>query len=557
MGADTNDWDESVDVVIIGSGAGGLCAALVAASQHKTALVLEKEAQVGGTSARSGGAVWIPFNHLMAEDGIADSYAEARKYVDSCVKEYTAAATSERIDAYLNTGPELLRFLEGQGLPFRRAKNYPDYYDERPGGNTSGRAVEVELFDARRLGEWAARLNRFAPFAMPVRVSEFAALSTATRTWKGRLTAARLAIRLAKQKRRGAPILGQGAALQARLLKEVFGKGIRVQMETAVTGLVEKNGTVIGVTARHEGREKRIRAQSGVLINAGGFSQNLEMRKQYLPAPQSSLDYSLSNPGDTGDMIRAAMQIGAAVDQMNEAWWIVGGRLPNGVAVSHTFDITKPHSMMVDALGRRYVDEAMAYMELGQRMYEHNHQTGAIPSWAIIESRHRDRYPWGIAMPGKTPQDWFESGYMKRADTIADLAAQCGIDPAALQATVARFNGFAATGKDEDFGRGDRAYDRMGGDPTCKPNPTLGAIEKPPFYAAPIYVGDVGTCGGLVTDIDGRVLRENRAPIMGLYACGNSAANCMGRSYPGAGITLGQSLIFGYRATLHALRANQ
>jgi 3-oxosteroid 1-dehydrogenase len=291
-----------------------------------------------------------------------------------------------------------------------------------------------------------------------------------------------------------------------------------------------------------------------VLINAGGFCQSLEMRRRYLPGPQNTLEYSLGNPGDTGEVIQFAMQIGAAVEQMNEAWWIVGGRLPNGVSVSHTFDLTKPHSIMVDAQGNRYVDEAMPYMELGQRIIAHNKEVKAIPSWAILESRHRERYGWGIAMPGNTPEEWLTSGYMKRADTIRSLAGQCGIDAAALEATVARFNRFAAAGRDEDFGRGNRAYDRMGGDPTCKPNPTLGAIERPPFYAAPIQLGDVGTCGGLVTDVDGRVLRADHSPIFGLYACGNSAANCMGRSYPGPGITIGQSLIFGYRAARRMTR---
>jgi 3-oxosteroid 1-dehydrogenase len=510
---------------------------------------------VGGTSARSGGAVWVPANHLMARDGIPDSYEEARKYVDACVKEYSAAASSERIEAYLKTGPEMLRYLERQGVPLQRAADYPDYYDELPGGNKHGRAVEVALFDARKLGEWAPRLNRFAPFAMPVYVSEFAALAVAKRTWKGRLTAARFAMRLMQQRWRRAPILGQGAALQGRLLHRALSRGVRVQLETPVTGLIVEKGAVVGATARQQGRDIRIRARKGVLINAGGFSQNLKMRKEYLPDPQDSLERSLANPGDTGEVMQYALQLGAALDQMDEAWWVVGGRLPGGVAVSHTFDITKPHSIMVDASGQRYVDEAMAYMELGQRMYAHHRRTKSIPSWAILESRHRDRYGWGIALPGNTPEEWFTSGYMKRANTLEDLAAQCAIDPAGLAATVARFNRFAATGRDEDFGRGDRAYDRMGGDPTCKPNPTLGAIERPPFYAAPIYVGDVGTCGGLVTDVDGRVLREDRSALEGLYACGNSAANCMGRSYPGAGITLGQSLIFGYRAARHALRA--
>jgi 3-oxosteroid 1-dehydrogenase len=548
-------WDESTDFVIIGSGAGGLCAALVAASLQRSAVVLEKEPLVGGTSARSGGGVWIPFNGLMAREGVPDSYPEARKYMENCIKEHTKATTPARLDAYLNTGPEMLDFLENQGVPFQRARGYSDYYDELPGGNASGRTVEAKLFDSRQLGEWARLLNRYAPFAMPVNLSEFTALSVATRTWRGKIMALRLAMRMLMQKWRGAAILGQGAALQGRLLKQVLGKGIPVLLESTVTELVVEGGKVVGVTVQGAAGVKRIRAISGVLIDAGGFSQNLSMRERYLPKPQRTLDYSLANPGDTGEMLSAAAAIGADVDQMDEAWWIVGSKLPDGISVSHTFDITKPHSIMVDARGQRYVDEAMAYMELGQRMYAHNNQIGAIPSWAIIESRHRSRYGWGIAMPGKTPQEWFDTGYMKRADTLADLARQCGLPAGSLEATVTRFNQFAADGRDVDFGRGNRAYDRMGGDPTCKPNPTLGPIQHPPFYAVQIYVGDVGTCGGVVTDHDARVLRPDGSPIEGLFACGNAAASCMGRSYPGAGVTLGQSLIFGYRAALRALRA--
>jgi 3-oxosteroid 1-dehydrogenase len=531
-----------------------LCAALVAASLNKSAVVLEKEALVGGTSARSGGGVWVPFNHLMTRDGDSDSYAQARKYLDNCIKERTKATTAARLDAYLNTGPEMLSFLEKQGVPFRRARGYADYYDELPGGSAAGRTVEAKLYDSRKLGEWAQRLNRYAPFAIPVYLSEFTALSVATRTWKGKITALRLALRMLKQKWRGAAIFGQGAALQGRLLRQVLDKAIGVLLESTVTGFVVDDRKVVGVEVRHASGTKRIRARYGVLIDAGGFSQNLPMREKYLPKPQQTLDYSLSNPGDTGEILSAAVAIGADVDQMNEAWWIVGSKLPNGVSVSHTFDITKPHSIMVDGRGQRYVDEAMAYMELGQRMYAHNDHAKAIPSWAIIESRHRNRYGWGIAMPGQTPQEWFDTGYMKRAATLAELANQCGIEPATLEATVARFNQFAADGHDLDFRRGERAYDRMGGDPTCKPNPTLGSIQHPPYYAVQIHVGDVGTCGGLVTDEDGRVLRPDGSPIEGLYACGNAAANCMGRSYPGAGITLGQSLIFGYRAALRALR---
>jgi 3-oxosteroid 1-dehydrogenase len=557
MNKSSKQWNETFDIVMVGSGAGAMCSALLAQSHGKRALVLEKEARFGGSSARSGGAVWIPFNHLILEKGIQDDYDKARKYVEACIKEWTIATTPERIEAYLKTGPELVRFLESQGIMLRHCAGYCDYFDELPGGIAEGRAFEAELFDSRELGDWASKMNRYEAYAMPCRVSEFPLLSNATRTWRGRLAALRLGIRMMLEKRRGARIFGQGAALQGRILKEALARGIDIRLETPVVEIISENGVVVGVAAQHGGHTIRIRATSGVLINSGGFSANLELRKKYLPNPQTTTGYYMGNPGDTGEVMQMIMGIGAAVDQLEEAWWNPGGQLPSGIAVSHTYDLTKPHVMMVDSTAQRYANEATSYMELGQIMYARHKHVPAIPSWAILDSRHRNRYTWGMAMPRHTPKEWLDVGYMKKADNIEGLAAECGLDPIALRRTIDRFNGFARNGKDEDFGRGNRAFDRLGGDPTNKPNPSLGTIEEPPFYAAPINLADVGTCGGLVTDPDGRVLRQDGTAIPGLYAFGNVAANCFGRSYPGPGITLGQSFIFGYRATRHALRVNQ
>jgi 3-oxosteroid 1-dehydrogenase len=553
--AGAGQWDETFDLIAIGSGGGALCSALVAHSHGKRVVVLEKMPQIGGTSARSGGAVWIPFNHLMAKEGIADSYEQARLYLDGAINEQGVAASPARIDAYLRTGPTVMRFLESQGLKLRRAEGYADLY-ACPGNVPRGRALEAELLDSRELGPWADRINRYAGFALPVYVAEFPPLANATRTWKGRITALKLMWRMMLQRVRGAPIFGQGAALQGRLLQMLLKRNIDIRLETPVTELVVENGAVVGVVARHNGRTVRLRATGGVLVNAGGFSNNMAMRKEFLPDPQTTTEYYLGNAGDTGEVLRMVMDLGAATDQMEEAYWVVSSKLPNGLSASHTFDLSKPYSILVDSSGVRYANEAQPFMDLGQAMFQRHKQVPAVPSWAILESRHRERYSWGMALPGATPEDWFTQGYMQRADTIEDLAVACGLDPLALRATVDRFNRFAAAGKDEDFARGESPFQRMGGDPTIAPNPSLGPIAKPPFYAAKIYVGDVGTCGGLVTDADARVLRDNGAPIPGLYACGNSAANCMGRTYVGPGSTLGQTYIFGYRAAHHALRIN-
>jgi 3-oxosteroid 1-dehydrogenase len=305
-----------------------------------------------------------------------------------------------------------------------------------------------------------------------------------------------------------------------------------------------------------------------VLINSGGFSHSQELRERYQAKP-NPWRWTNANPGDTGEMIEAAMRLGAAVDCMNEAWWVItslapGESLPEGAVAAdgtpipfmHHLDLSLPFSIMVDQLGQRLCDEAGAYMEIGQRMYQRHADTGrAIPSWVIMDARQREYYPWGTASPGQVPKSWLESGYLKRADTLAELAAQCGIDVSGLQATVRRFNEFCRTGRDEDFGRGGRAFDRAHGDPTVKPNPNLGSIEKAPFYAVAMYPGDVGTAGGMVTDEFARVLRDDGSVIDGLYATGNSTASVMGRCYPGAGASIGASFIFGYIAARHAATA--
>jgi 3-oxosteroid 1-dehydrogenase len=277
------------------------------------------------------------------------------------------------------------------------------------------------------------------------------------------------------------------------------------------------------------------------------------MREAYQPKPTST-EWTFVNPGDTGEMIRAAMALGAQTDLMDEAWWMGTSVLPDGSSggMHSPNDIGKPHCIVVGRDGRRFVNESNSYMEFGQRMYA----AGAVPAWAVFDSRHRNSYPWGLALPGRTPRDLLDKGYFKKADTLAELAALCGIDAEGLARQVARFNTFARNGKDEDFQRGDSAYNRYYGDPSHKPNANLGTIEKAPFYAVEMVPGDVGTSGGVMTDEYARVLKADGAIIPGLYATGNSTAAVVGRSYPGAGASVGPSMTFGYIAALHAAGAN-
>jgi 3-oxosteroid 1-dehydrogenase len=354
------------------------------------------------------------------------------------------------------------------------------------------------------------------------------------------------------------------------MLQIALREKLPIWTEAPVRDFIVENGRVAGVRVLRGGREINVEARDGVLINAGGFSRSREMREQFQPKP-NPWSWTNANPGDTGEVLQAAMRLGAATDCMNEAWWVItslapGEKLPegainsNGVAIPfmHHLDLSLPFSMMVDQSGERFCDEAGAYMEIGQRMYARHAATGkAVPSWLIMDSRQRKFYPWGTAAPGKIPQAWLDSGYLKRANSIAELAEICRIDKGGLEKTVSRFNEFCRTGVDADFGRGGRAFDRAHGDPSVTPNPNLGAIESAPFYAVAMYPGDVGTAGGLVTDEFARVCRADGSVIAGLYATGNSTASVFGRCYPGAGASIAASFIFGYIAAAHASASSQ
>jgi 3-oxosteroid 1-dehydrogenase len=542
-------WDESADFVVIGSGGGSMCAGLVLRDLGKSVVVLEKTDKVGGSTAMSGGVLWVPNHPLQAAAGVKDSYEQGLAYLEATVGDAGPASSPQRRDAFLRHGPEMISYLLRKGLKIRRCEGWSDYYDEKPGGCPRSRSLAMELFDARELGDWNAKLRR-GPFDIPIRWPESRLAMLMKRTPAGFLGAMRLGLRMASMKITGKQLVGMGAAIQGRMLQAALRAGVDIRLDSPVQELVEEGGRIVGVVAQVDGRERRIQARDGVLINAGGFARNAEMRREYGPQP-SSVDWTNANPGDTGEAIEMAMAHGGAVDLMDQAVWLVTSVTPKGFRAFHVLDLAKPHLIMVDQQGERFANESGSYMENGQRMYAR----GAVPAWVIMESRHRERYVWAGAMGGKTPEDWITSGYMKRSDTIEGLATACGLDPQKLRDTVDRFNGFAATGRDLDFKRGDRAYDRVFADPTVKPNPCLGALEKGPFYAVQVYPGDVGTFGGLLTDEHARVLTDDGAPIPGLYATGNSTASVVGRCYPGAGASIAASFVFGYIAARHAAGA--
>ncbi|SDR53360.1 FAD-binding protein [Paraburkholderia tuberum] len=566
----STNWDATYDFVVVGSGGGSMCAALACRSVGKEALIIEKQAKVGGSTGYSGGVWWLPNNHVMKRHGVSDSYERARQYFDAAVTYQGPGTSDARREAYLRTGPKMAEFLEQQGMQFVYADGWSDYYDTLPGGEPRGRSLLARLFDVKELGEWAPRLSRYKGPSMPANSDEYPQLFLMKRTWGGKRKAMQLGGRMLYQKITGKELVANGAAIQGRMLQMALRANVPIWTDTPVREFIVEDGRVTGIVAVRSGRELRVRAREGVLLNTGGFSHNAEMRRRYQPQP-SSADWTNANPGDTGEILQAAIALGGAVDCMEEAWWVVtslgpneelpeGARAPDGSSLPfmHHLDLSLPFSIMVDQDGERFCDEAGAYMEIGQRMYQRHKQTGkAVPAWVVMDSRQRKYYPWGTAMPGQIPQKWLDSGYMIKADTLEELAAKCSIDRAGLLGTVKRFNGFCETGVDEDYGRGSRAFDRCHGDPTIKPNPNLGPIEEGPFYAVRMYPGDVGTAGGLVTDEYGRVLKDDGSQIPGLYATGNCTASVVGRCYPGAGSSIGASFVFGYIAALHASGAQK
>jgi 3-oxosteroid 1-dehydrogenase len=548
--------DESFDFVVVGSGAGSMCAALVMRSLGKSVLVLEKTGLLGGTTARSGGVMWIPNNRFMKQAGVADSYDKALTYLDALAEGETdvPGATRERRLAFLQEGPKMLEFLESQGVKLRRLPSYPDYYDA-PGHSEESRTVVAELFDQNQLGELKSKLRpNFVP--LPAAIDEAMQLPWMKKSKEAKKIVGKVMFRALTSKLMGKSLVTGGAALQGWTTKAALKAGAQVRLNAAVKQLIVEGGRVTGVVAEIDGRERRIGAASGVLIAAGGFSRNQAMRDKYIPG--TKVEWTNTAEGDTGDLIQEAIRVGAAVGQMRE---LVGQPVatPPGrpAAIAHG-EVTKPHSILVDQAGQRFMSEAQSYVELSRGILDHYPKKPGTPAWLIMDSQFMSNYMFLGTMAGaKKPQAWIDQGFLKTADSIEGLAQACGLDPAKLRATVDRFNGFVRQGRDEDFRRGERVYDRWLGDPFRQGiEQSLGTIEQGPFYAVEIYPGDVSTFGGVVTDARARVLKADGSPIPGLYATGTATASALGRKSPGAGASLGPAFTFAYIAAKDAANAD-
>lgn len=541
------------DMVILGSGAGGLMAALAGADHGLRTLVIEKRSILGGSTAISSGVVWLPNNALLAEAGVFDSVELARTYLDSLVDSDQPWTSSARKDAFVESAPRVHALLAAHGVGMRfRTDGYPDYYSHRPGGLVGGRALEPTGVRERELGHW---LDRLPPYAHPVvaYATEMPFLKLGFRTWKGRRTLARAVTRTAYSKVRGKAPVTMGRSLVGQLLRVLEQRGVEIWAETEVTDLVRAGDAVTGVVGTRSGRPFEVSSRA-VVLATGGFGKNEEMRRRYSPPPVDG-KWSAAQAGDTGDGILLAQKHGAAVAEMDEAWWEPSVILPGGKPVIAVAERFLPHSFMVDSSGRRYMNEAAPYVEAGQAMLRRHKDTPAVPSWLVFDARYHNRYVFLTQPPGRLPKSWYDEGVVRRADDLRSLATACGVDADNLVQTAERFNEFARKGVDPDFGRGSNAYSHYYADPRNKPNPTLGTVEQGPFYAVQIHPGDVSTCGGIVTDEHARAMTSDGATIEGLYAAGNSAAPVFGANYPGAGASIGHAMAFGLRAAEHvALR---
>ncbi len=542
------EWDKEFDVVVIGSGAGGLTAALTAELKGLSTLVIEKTDFFGGSTSKSGGTIWIP-NNIYLDNQVTDSYENAKTYLDETVGNRVPESLKE---AYLTKGPEMVEFLHNYTsyMKWEHTPYYSDYYPEKKGGLAKGRAIEAAIFDLRELGEDLKylRLAGLPTKGMVLNSSEFHKVNMIRRTWIGKINAFKVGMRLIRTLATSYNPTALGEALVARLYKSLKEAGGHVWVSTPFIDLVTENNEILGVTARRNGKAFNIKANHGVIFAAGGFSHSQELRDKYLPQP-SKADWTLSSEGQVGDVLKAGLNLGAKIDLMEKTWGTPTSAPPGSPPFMPVAERATPGLIIVNQSGKRYINESVPYHEFVDTMYEKNSdEAQTIPSWMILDQRVKNRYlVFGILPLQPFPKKWVDEGYLKVGQTIEELAEQIEVNSENLKITIEQFNKFAQNGVDEDFNRGESAYDRYYGDPTLK-NPNLASLNKAPFYAIPIYPGDIGTKGGLVIDESARVLDEKNQPIEGLYATGNCAAAVMGETYPGPGATIGSAMTFGYAA---------
>lgn len=550
--------DTAVDLLVVGSGT-GMAAALAAHELGLSVLIVEKSSYVGGSTARSGGALWLPASPVLDEANAGDTAERAGTYLDSVVAGSAPPQRSAAFVAQVSATVEMLR----RTTPLRLfwARDYSDYHPEEPGGSAAGRTCECRPFDTSLLGEYRTRLEpglMEVTVPMPTTGADYRWMNLVARLpRKGIPVYAKRLVQGVGGRMLGRRYAAGGQGLMAGLFTGVLRAGIPIWTGTTLTRLTRRGERVSGAVVEHGGREVTISARRGVVLATGGFDHRMEMRWKF-QSESLGADLSLGAAGNTGDGIRAGQEIGAAIDLMDQAWWFPAvAPLPGKAPAVMLAERSLPGCLIVDQHGRRFVNEATDYMSFGQRLLELERSGSPVESmWIVFDQQYRNSYVFGAELfpRMRIPQAWYDAGIAVRADNLAELGAGIGVPVPEFVETMTRFNQNAAAGEDPDFGRGRSAYDRYYGDPTVKPNPNLRPLVNGPFYAVRMVLSDLGTCGGLKTDERARVLREDGGPIVGLYAIGNTAANAFGTTYPGAGATIAQGLVYGYIAAQEAAR---
>lgn len=558
--SDNNEYD----VIVVGSGGGALLSAVRAHDLGMKVLVIEKTSEFGGTTATSGGALWLPLNGMAADD----SFDKAYTYLKAAAGDTT---TDGKLRAYLESAGEMIRYVhEKTALRYELCAGYADYYQEMPGALVTGRAMGPQPFNGALLGDEINRLRPTHPgstlMGIGMTIPESNDMATKAPGWIG--IAVKILARYffdlpwrfkSKRDRR----LCLGGALIGGLRHAMLVRNMPLWLNCPMDSLVMENGRAAGVVAKKDGKSVTLRARKAVILAAGGFERNQQMRDQYLPQP-SKQEWACTPIGaNTGDTIRAAEAIGARLDKMHMVWGVPSVRSPLAPQQLQTAifaDRGFGGSVAVNQKGKRFVNEAISYDRFQDAMYADHAKTGAsIPCWIVFDATYRKNCPMGPLLPasampdGKVPKEWF-GDFLFKDDSIEGLARQIGIDAAALGETIRKHNEYAATGIDLEFHRGENAYDRYWSIKGLPRNPCLVAIEKGPYYAVKVEAGDTGTKGGPAITDDAQVIHQNGEAIPGLYCIGNNAAAPLGRVYGGAGSTIGPAMTFGFRAVNHIAR---
>lgn len=555
-------WDREVDVLVVGTGNGALTAALCNWEMGtEEVLIIEKTDKVGGTSATSGGGIWIPVNHYAKACGADDSAEDAKKYLMGTL--FGEDVPEEMIDTYIEQSPKMLKFLADRtDVIYESLEHYPDYYTNYDGAKSGHRSLEPKPIAMSELGDdwknvrWTHHMMRMFSRIHFTQV-EAHTIMTQAPGWKsllakmilGYVTDISWRFRTAIDRR-----LCTGSAGIARLYLSVKKRGIPLLFNSRMTSLIEDGGRVTGAIVQQGGKTLRIGARKGVVLGAGGFEKNQALREQYLPAPTNT-QWSAGNPANEGDALLAGLSLGAKTRLMKDAWWTTTLCVPDEPTPRLAImEKSFPGSCVVNRAGERFANESQNYMAFQKDLFAtHSDTSPNAPAWQIFDARFRRNFMVGPLMTAamkpdwQIPKSWFETGFVAKANSIHDLAEQVGIDPEGLGATIAKMNRYAETGTDEDFHRGESAYDRYYADPNIKPNPCLASIDEGPFYAMRIEAGDFGTLGGLDTDVHGRVKLEAGGVVEGLFAVGNCSAAIL-PTYPGPGATLGPAMTMAYQS---------